>query len=291
MIKQFASGEIKNTSGYDLSGPPSSPVPKRNDTFFNIRDLKDKFLNKRCFIVGNGPSLNKTNMKLLKNEYTIGLNRIYLNYENMEFEPTFYCVTNPNVIEQFAQEVDKVNSIKFIRKESKNLIKNRWNTFFVDRLLDRDFNQNFESLEWCEGWTVTYCAMQVAFYLGFKTVILIGVDHYYKETGVPDKLVTANVNDSNHFHPDYFGKGTKWQYPDLEQSERFYKIAKKVYMENGRMLLDATIGGKLKLFPKVDYLSLFDKTHLNGIENTSPYRLYTRIFDRLKRRIKMSLSR
>lgn len=97
-----------------------------------IKNLKDKFLNKRCFIIGNGPGLNKTNMKLLKNEYTIGLNRIYLNYENMVFEPTFYCVTNPSVIEQFAQEIDKVNSIIFIRKESKDLIKNGRNTFFVD---------------------------------------------------------------------------------------------------------------------------------------------------------------
>lgn len=261
MIKQFASSDvIKNTYGYDLSGPASSPAAKRNDTFFNIGDLKDKFLNERCFIIGNGPSLNKTNMKLLKSEYTIGLNRIYLNYANMEFEPTFYCVVNPNVIEQFAHEIDKINSIKFIRKESKGLIKNRWNVFFVDSLLGHDFNQNFESLGWYEGWTVTYCAMQVAFYLGFKTVILIGVDHYFKEAGEPNKLVTANAIDSNHFHPDYFGKGTKWQYPDLEHSEKSYNIAKKVYMENGRMILDATIGGKLKLFPKVDYLSLFGKT-------------------------------
>jgi len=98
--------------------------------------------------------------------------------------------------------------------------------------------------------------MQVAFYLGFHTVVLIGVDHNFPDSGDPNRLVTASGSDQNHFHPDYFGKGIKWHYPDLERSEKSYSVARKVYERNGRMILDATIGGKLTIFKRVDYNSI-----------------------------------
>ncbi len=32
----------------------------------------------RCFIIGNGPSLQRTDLTKLKDEFTFGMNRIYL---------------------------------------------------------------------------------------------------------------------------------------------------------------------------------------------------------------------
>ena len=123
-----------------------------------------------------------------------------------------------------------------------------------------DFYQDLEQQIWCEGCTVTYCAMQVAFYLGFETVILVGVDHGFPNAGVPNKLVTAIGADKNHFHPDYFGKGVRWQYPDLASSEVSYRVAKAVYEQYGRRILDATINGNLTAYSKVDYAELFAAT-------------------------------
>ncbi len=235
------------------------PDRELNDCkYYNILDLKNKYLGNRCFIIGNGPSLKQTDLRLLKNEFTIGTNRIYLNYNNMGFDPTFYCSVNPNVIEQFGHEIDQLSTVKFLRWDSQKHVKNPWNTFFMTSLDSTgfDFNRYLETLQWYEGGTVTYCAMQVAFYLGFTTIILIGVDHYFKVAGEPNKLVTAQAEDTNHFHPNYFGKGVKWQYPDLERSEQAYRIAKKVYEEDSRVILDATVGGHLQVFPKVDYLTV-----------------------------------
>lgn len=270
MIKYFSKKNISNSSSYFLSGPSSGLIDRDNTKLFNIKDLKNKFSGKRCFIIGNGPSLKKTNMNLLRDEYTIGVNRIYLNYDNMGFEPTFYCCVNPNVVEQFSEEIDSLNSIKFIRKESKELLRNSWNTFFVESLSGgHKFNKDFEFLGWYEGWTVTYCAMQLAHYLGFDVVILIGVDHYFKNSGEPNKLVTARGSDENHFSPDYFGQGVNWQYPDLDNSEKSYKVAKKVYEEDGRIILDATVGGQLKVFSKANYLSV--------VKRSFKYRLMIRL--------------
>jgi len=88
-------------------------------------------------------------------------------------------------------------------------------------------------------------------------VILIGVDHNFQTKGKPNETVVSEGDDPNHFNPGYFGKGFRWQLPDLETSERAYTMAREAYQKAGREILDATIGGKLQVFPKVAYDSLF----------------------------------
>jgi hypothetical protein len=264
-----------NKSIYSL-GCPKKTI-KEISGIVSLRQLKNRFKGEKCFIIGNGPSIKKTDLSLLKREYTFGLNRIYLNYENMGFEPTFYCAVNSNVIDQFHADIDKLNSIKFISSIAEGKLTNLWNTFLVKSLVPRDtpgtlktikndisngihstwdkrhFNLNFETCSWHEGWTVTYCALQVAYYMGFSTIFLVGVDHKFVSSGIPNKSTVAIGEDDNHFHPDYFSNGTIWQFPDLQRSEESFKIAKRVFERDGRKIFDATIDGHLNIFPKIDY--------------------------------------
>jgi hypothetical protein len=99
--------------------------------------------------------------------------------------------------------------------------------------------------------------MQIAYYLGFGKVILIGVDHSFATKGSPNTQVVSQSDDPNHFDPQYFGKGFRWQLPDLENSELAYRIAKCQFERDNREIVDATIGGRLQVFPKVDYRTLF----------------------------------
>lgn len=103
-----------------------------------------------------------------------------------------------------------------------------------------------------EGATVTYVAMQIAFYMGFKTVYLIGVDHNFKFEGKPLEIKKMEGSDPNHFDPNYF-KGMHWGLPDLETSEMYYKVAKEIYEKNGRKIFDATVEGKLQVYEKINY--------------------------------------
>jgi hypothetical protein len=93
--------------------------------------------------------------------------------------------------------------------------------------------------------------------MGFETVILVGVDHNFVSQGRPNTTVISQGDDPDHFHSGYFGKGIRWQLPDLETSERAYRMARRVYENAGRRVLDATVGGKLTVFPKVNYDELF----------------------------------
>ena len=99
--------------------------------------------------------------------------------------------------------------------------------------------------------------MQLAFHMGFQKVILVGVDHSFTTQGKPHAEIVSQGNDPNHFSPAYFGKGFKWQLPDLETSEIAYHLADQAFKADGREIVDATNGGKLTIFPKVDYSSLF----------------------------------
>ena len=93
--------------------------------------------------------------------------------------------------------------------------------------------------------------------MGIEKAILIGVDHNFADKGEANKTIVSQGDDPNHFMPNYFGKGVKWQLPDLDTSEIGYALAREAYHRAGREVVDATVGGKLTIFPKVDYHSLF----------------------------------
>ena len=92
-----------------------------------------------------------------------------------------------------------------------------------------------------EGATVTNVALQLAFHMGFRQVILIGVDHSYDAKGKPNTTVVSQGDDPNHFSPAYFGKGFRWQLPDLDTSELGYAMVRDGFERAGRQVLDATV--------------------------------------------------
>ena len=110
------------------------------------------------------------------------------------------------------------------------------------------------------GGTVSYIGMQLAYYFGAREVYLIGYDHSYKipkDADVDGLAIKSNSDDPNHFHPDYFGKGYRWHDPLLSRMEEAYKKTKFVYERDGRSIKNATAGGKLEVFDRVDFHSLF----------------------------------
>jgi len=231
----------------------------RRDTRRRIAALKDSRRGERCFIIGNGPSLRDTDLSKLRDEYTIGMNRIYLAFPEMGFETSYFLSVNDLVIEQSAADIQALKMPKFVSWRSRRWLQPADDLYFLyTTYTGPTFGKDAGGRLW-EGATVTYVALQLAFFLGFETAILIGVDHNFTTQGKPNTTVVSQGDDPNHFHPGYFGKGFRWQLPDLVTSERSYALAKKTYEADGRRVLDATVGGKLQIFPKVDYLSLFKK--------------------------------
>lgn len=223
-----------------------------------IREFQDEYKGQRCFIIGNGPSLRRMDLSPLRNEVTFGLNRIYLLFEELGFSTTFLVAINRLVLEQAAQEVTAVDSTVFVNWWSRHHVPPGRDPIYLRVTSARSrFSTAADRGIWA-GATVTFAALQLAFYMGFEEVILLGVDHSFGYEGRPNDVVESAGPDLNHFHPQYFGKGFRWQLPDLETSERAYELARGAYERAGRRVLDATVDGRLEVFPKVEFTSLFD---------------------------------
>lgn len=237
--------------------------PWRRESLRRLTALKDIHKGQRAFILGNGPSLKHTDLSKLRGEITFGLNRIYLLFPELGFQTTYLVSINDLVIEQCAAEMAALTLPKFISWRSRrhfeslpNLRPDRLPTFLYTTYDLPRFARDARGRLW-EGATVTNVALQLAYHMGIQQVILIGVDHNFVSKGPANTTVISEGDDPNHFSPAYFGKGFRWQLPDLETSEIGYRLARQAYEQAGRQVLDATIGGKLTIFEKVDYDSLF----------------------------------
>ncbi|HEX7557143.1 MAG TPA: 6-hydroxymethylpterin diphosphokinase MptE-like protein [Leptolinea sp.] len=237
--------------------PASVFDPRRRATLSNLTGLKDSHKGERCFIIGNGPSLKLMDLSRLKNENTIGMNRFYLMFPELGFKTTYFVSVNDLVVEQCASDLQSLDIPTFISWRGRHWVQPRKDLFYLfTTYTGPKFAKDIRGRLW-EGATVTYISMQVAFYLGFQQVVLIGVDHNFATKGKPNTTVISQGDDPNHFSGNYFGKGFRWQLPDLDTSEQGYIRAREVYRDAGREILDATVGGKLTVYPKVDFESLF----------------------------------
>jgi hypothetical protein len=234
--------------------------PWRRESMTRLAEMKEIHKGRRAWIIGNGPSLKQTDLSRLKDEFTFGLNRIYLMFPKLGFKTTYFVSVNDLVIQQCVDDISALPMPKFLSWHS--------HRFFPAGPLPATFlyttydNPAFASEVTHRVWesaTVTYVALQLAFHMGFDQIILVGVDHNSNVPGKPNTTVVSSGDDPNHFHPGYFGIGFRWQLPDFEMSEIGYQLARQAYEAAGREVLDATIGGKLTIFRKVDYLSLFKK--------------------------------
>jgi len=214
--------------------------------------FKNIHQNENCFIIGNGPSLKNMDLSLLKNYHTLGLNKIYLIFDKIDLNLSYHVAVNPFVIEQSAKAFEILQCPSFLSyRPSRIIVKELEHIYFIMTGGPYTFQTSLTN-EICEGHTVTYVAMQIAFYMGFKGVFLIGVDHNFSTKGKPNEKQMLVGEDRNHFHSEYFS-GKEWQLPDLEASELSYHLARFFYNRSGRFIYDATINGRLTIFPKISF--------------------------------------
>ncbi|PRD39378.1 UNVERIFIED_CONTAM: yvrE [Trichonephila clavipes] len=192
-------------------------------------------------------------LSFLKHHITFGLNKIFLGFKKFDFYPRYYVCVNPTVIEQSSDEIAKLNCVKFIGNRGGNTVECNALTYEINTKEPPARFCKDISLGVREGGTVTYAALQIAYYLGFKRVIIIGMDHNFAFEGKPNESKVMLGADTNHFIDNYFGYGQRWDNPDLAKSEESYRIARDIFAAEGREILDATVDGKCNIFRKVDY--------------------------------------
>ena len=204
-----------------------------------ISNYKNIHLNETCLIIGNGPSLKTIPNEFLSKYPNFGTNRIYLKYV-----PKYYVCVNPLVISQNESDIKNLGCEKFIRE---GMIKSGNQLNCSSR---KQFSKEPDIWVY-EGYTVTFVCLELAYYMGFRTVLLIGIDHKYDYQGKPNEAMKMGESDPNHFDKNYF-VGQWWNNPDLAKSEDAYKMAREVFENDNRKIYNLTEGTALNVFDKGD---------------------------------------
>ena len=228
----------------------------------NLESLRNKHAGQRAVIICNGPSLNQTDMSKVRDEISFCMNRSYLMFDEWELTPTYFTLTNELVLQQFLVDIQALPMPKFTDFAYRDMLKPEHGTTYFrlpPRLADKFQGDLREPIS--SGGTVTFATLQIAYFLGFRDVIIIGMDHRFAAKGVPSaaEIRTGDV-DPDHVHPNYFPKGMKWELPDLVRSELAYSQARAQYEQDSRRIIDATVGGACCIFEKMSLEEALEAT-------------------------------
>lgn len=242
------------------------------------RKFKGIHKNERLFILCSGPSIQKMDLTVLKSEITMAVHSFYLHKDISVIQPTYYCNAQWEYNEKITEEVIEA----YLRDLKKYVEKSQY--FFSvkeKRIIDRiqmfapeevhyycygKDSSLYEEVDLCQGimpvHSVPVICIQLAIYMGFKEIYLLGTEHDFlttkkyayfydrKQSVTGDTDITTDV-DSNlvmKFSDALADAYALWGN---------YKAVKRIAEQNDIKIYNATVGGVLDVFPRVDYNDLF----------------------------------
>lgn len=214
------------------------------DSFKNIHK------GKRCFIVATGPSLTMRDLDILNknDEICFSVNSIFKAFDKTEWRPDYYFVADRFFMSMYEDIINELElPYKFVGDQCVEFWEHEHDSGIISYHYNAstqcfDFSQDVSRVSYA-GNTVTYICMQFAVFMGFKEIYLVGVDCNYDKG-----------SQNNHFikedKPDYIEHNT-------DRMLLAYQSAKHFADEHDIKFYNATRGGKLEIFERVDFDSLF----------------------------------
>lgn len=221
-----------------------------------LKKYKNIHEGERCFIIATGPSLTIEDCEKLVNEYTFSCNSIIGYFEKTLWKPSYYGILDLNVYNKM--DIQKIrqlpcvfyNSIFHYKGENGNAILTdvSYHSFhftkfahnYPERFPWTKFSEDISKVIY-DGRTVVYALIQIACYMGFKEIYLLGCDTNYDK----NNLYSKDLDYGNDFNPNLQHAA--------EAMIECYKVAKKYCDENKIKIFNATRGGMLEVFPRVDF--------------------------------------
>ena len=234
-----------------------------------IEALRNCHKGERCFIIGNGPSLRAEDLDKLKNEITFACNRINLIFDQTDWRPTYYCITDlalfhSREIQEEASDFADIKKLFCSQTLTQNTKFENTNYFVMNRMYREPPEFSSDASNWLyEGGTITYISMQLAAYMGFSEIYLLGVDNNYGTKTLPDGRIVFDWKGS-HFTENYIEDSVSEEMENwIDLADRLksgvydlnttYRVASWHSRHLGISIYNATRGGALDVFPRVDF--------------------------------------
>lgn len=250
--------KIRYISNKKFTNPYSNMKLLNNSEKGLIRSFKDKYYGKRCFIIGGAPSLNEMDLSMLNDEYTFIVNRGYLLKKLNLNRSTFHVSTDYGFDKEFKDEIDTNFSKYYISlKNSKHSVKENsikisaksWSLENKGKFFEKDAARKLYL-----GQTVISGVLQLAYYMGFKEIIFIGVD------------LSFEGKDSDHFYEMSKEESNRSIHHSLKNKKDMYTWLEKSYKylrdENIKILNASPAKSSLDFMKKVNYNSLFKEKEM-----------------------------
>jgi len=224
-----------------------------------LLQFKDKYKDKRCFIIGNGPSLETSDLDKLKGEITFATNKIYKIFDKTEWRPSYYVCEEDEMFRQIQNEISThIKCPAFYQYDAilnvDNFNLTNFDFFHLDHRHQWKPNgkPNFSEEPFfmqC-GQTVTYTCLQLAAYMGFKEIILLGVDNTFERGVKLNGEIIYGDNTKTHFDKNY--RVTDIYSSQIDVINLAYEAANEYCNSHNIKIRNATRGGKLEVFERVD---------------------------------------
>ena len=224
-----------------------------------LESQHDRYRGQKCFIVGNGPSLKSSDLELIKGEFSFASNGIYHLFNDTNWRPSHYIAVDRYFIESEANklaDMDLPCVLVDLFAQKYLPIKNK-NTIFVNLHMDFFSLRKYTSanisfshhpdVRIAGGYTVTYAALQLALYMGFANIVLLGIDHNYAREITSNNKIVLRGNNEDHFFKEARKKGFLY----YEGVEYAYRLAKREAEKRGVRIVNATRGGELNIFERI----------------------------------------
>ncbi len=241
----------------------------------NHLNLKDIHKGKRCFIIGNGPSLKAEDLDKLKGEITFAANRIFKIFPRTDWRPTYYICIDYLMYGIDYKEINHIDSkLRFVPLERALAAGEIYDevTYYnrvvncvdikdgkIVRGKEFAFSDNIEDVVY-GGQTVLFDAIQIAAYMGFSEIYLLGVDCGYKLEVLENGSIVENNIEKNHFD-DSYDEGLEGKIAvvgTLYATRLAFEKAKESCEKKGIIIRNATRGGKLEIFQRVSLEDVVD---------------------------------
>lgn len=204
----------------------------------------------RAILVGNGPSLNQTDLSLLDGQ-DVFISNYATRQPVLAAAARAVAVSNYFVAFQGPEAFDTDALWRVAPVWLSHVLADSPNTIWLNALGgDMFFSSDpAKGIAWHA--TVSFLWLQLLYFAGYRKVLLIGVDNSYTQaSGLKEgDLVTQADDDLNHFDASYF-RGKVWQAADTENMARTYRLAREAYEKDGRALINCTVGGALEVLPR-----------------------------------------
>lgn len=209
-----------------------------------LLSLKDIHKGKTCFLLGTGPSLNNINFELIKDDILFGTNTLYKALHKYNIKPRYYCVSDDNVWDKHKDGILEVDSTIILsgnagrsylqehKREKNILVLKDLGCIYHNGWKESDITKG---TYWGYSIMVDIC-LQVAFFMGFETVVLLGCD--------------CNYSGKQHFDGEVYSFQKEKLDEHWKNAFTSYRFIKDVYEKNNRKIYNAGIESKLDIFEK-----------------------------------------